>query len=363
MPETIRVGIIGASASGGWARESHVPAVQRLDGLELAAVATSSIETAEAAAAAFGAPKAYGSGAELIGDPDIDLVTVATRVPDHRALVLAAAAQGKHVYCEWPLGRGLAEAEVMALAARQGGVHTAIGLQLRASPAVKRAQDLISSGAVGRVLGLNVVSATEGFGPRVPEAFLYLEEPEAFANLVTIQGAHTLDLAIALGGALTSASALTTAQFPQIQAGETGERRSRATFDHLLVQGRLAGRSTLGLEVAGGRAGGLPFRVEVSGEAGVLRLEGGAPRGAQSSVLTLSLNGEPQAVDGPAPGPLPQTAVNVAGVYAELRDDILGGTWSCPGFDHAVSLTRLVEDLFESSRSGTRREASGWPTA
>ena len=38
------------------------------------------------------------------GPPDIDLVTVATRVPDHRELVLAALAAGKHVYCEWPLG-------------------------------------------------------------------------------------------------------------------------------------------------------------------------------------------------------------------------------------------------------------------
>ena len=62
--------------------EAHVPAVQGLAGLDLAAVATSSRETADEAAHAFGVDKAYGNGAALIADPDIDIVTVATRVLD-----------------------------------------------------------------------------------------------------------------------------------------------------------------------------------------------------------------------------------------------------------------------------------------
>ena len=51
--KTLRVGIIGANAERGWARESHVPAVQHLDGLELAAVANKGQEAADAAAAMF----------------------------------------------------------------------------------------------------------------------------------------------------------------------------------------------------------------------------------------------------------------------------------------------------------------------
>lgn len=87
MAKTIRVGIIGAGAHSGWARESHVPAVQTLDGVELAAVATNSRKTADAAADAFGVAKAYAKGVDLVADPELDLVTVATRVPDHRDLV------------------------------------------------------------------------------------------------------------------------------------------------------------------------------------------------------------------------------------------------------------------------------------
>ena len=112
MSNSLRVGIVGVSAESGWARESHVPAVQNLAGLELAAVASNGQAKSDAAAKAFGV-KAAMDAMDLIRDPDIDLVSVCVPGPDHRELVLAALAAGKHVYCEWPLGRNTAEAEEM----------------------------------------------------------------------------------------------------------------------------------------------------------------------------------------------------------------------------------------------------------
>ena len=363
MAKPIRVGIVGVSATGGWAREGHVPAVQFLDGLELVAVATNSQATADASARAFGVPAAYGNGLDLTKAPNIDLVTVATRVPDHRELVLAAIAAGKHVYSEWPLGRSLAEAEEMAAAARAAGVHTAIGLQLRGSPIVKRTRDLVVSGAIGRVLSISAYSATAGFGPEVSVPSIYLENPENFANLITIQGAHTIDLAIAIAGELADLNALATAQYPEIKVGDERQSRQRITFDHLLLQGRLVQGSVLSVEVSGGRPPETPFRMEVVGDAGVLRLDGGAPRGFQSGRLTLSLDGASQKVDQGEVTTIPDAAANVVGVYAALRDDITWGTFATTGFDHAVKLTQLVTDLLESSRRGSRVKAANWPEA
>ena len=361
MAKTLRVGIIGASAEGGWAREGHVPAVQGLDGLEFAAVATNSQKTADAAARAFGVPAAYGSGMDLIRAPGIDLVTVATQVPDHRDLVLAALAAGKHVYCEWPLGRSPTEAERMAAAARAAGVHAAIGLQLRGSPVVRRARALIASGALGRVLSVSTYSATAGFGPDVPAQFLYLEDPENFANLVTIQGAHTVDLAIAVAGGLADLSALATAQYPNIRAGDHRERRPRTTFDHLLLQGRFAQGGTLSVEVAGGRPSETPFWMNVVGETGVLRLDGGAPRGFQSGRLTLSVDRVAQQVDEGELSSMTDASANVAGTYAALRDDIAHGASTVAEFGHAAHLTQLVTDMLASSRTGSRFQAANWP--
>lgn len=165
MSRKLGVGIIGASAERGWAKDSHVPAVQGLDGLELVAVAAGDEAKAKAAAKAFDAAHGYASGLELTQDPAVDIVTVAVKVPDHRKLVLAAIAEGKHVYCEWPLGRNLSEAEEMAKAASDARVHAAIGLQMRSSAAVLQARKALQDGRIGRPLTARVTSNTAAFGP------------------------------------------------------------------------------------------------------------------------------------------------------------------------------------------------------
>ncbi len=360
MAEALRVGIIGANARGGWAADSHVPAVQGLAGLELAAVATNARETAEEAAHAFRVGKAYANGGALIADPSIDIVTLATRVPDHRELVLAAVAAGKHVYCEWPLGRSVAESAAMADAAQAAGVHHAIGLQLRASPAVFEARRSLAAGEIGRPLSVSVFSSTAGFGANVPAPFAYLEEPGNFANLITIQGAHTLDLVATLSGVPTMLSSLTSRQFPEITVGDERERRQRMTFDHLLVQGLLPQGAPFTVEVAGGRKGDTPFLLEIIGEAGMLRLEGGAPRGLQSGRVTLARDGSDVAIDEGELTDMPDAATNVAGVYAALRDDIARGSRTVQGFKRAVELTRMIEAVLRSSGEGHATSATEW---
>ncbi len=359
---TLGVGIIGASAERGWAKIAHVPAVQKLAGLELAAVASGNQAKADAAARAFGARTGYGDAKDLIRDPAVDLVTVAVKVPDHRELVLGALAAGKHVYCEWPLGRDLAETEEMARAAKAAGVHVAIGLQTRMNPAARRAREIIAAGEIGRVLSARIYSSTMAFGPEVEDAMSFAEEAANGVTLVTIQGAHTLDLAVAVLGPFVDLSALTTIQYPEIEVGDNARRQTRSTPDHLVVQGRLAGGGALSIEVAGGRPPeATPFSLMITGEKGDLVLEGGAPRGFQSGRLDLSLRGEPQPVKEGETGAMPTEAANVAGVYAALRDDVLRGTSTVPDFEHAVSLARLVGDVLSSAQTGTRKPAAGWP--
>lgn len=364
MDRILRVGIIGASAERGWAKVSHVPAVQGLAGLELAAVATRDQPSADRAAQAFGARAAYADPRQLFADPGIDIVAVAVNVPAHRGLLLGALAAGKHIYCEYPLGRDRAESETLAEAARAAGVHAAAGLQTRSNPAVRKARNLIASGAVGRVLSARVVSTAVAFGPKVEAAMAFGEKPENGVTLATVQGAHTLDAVIAVLGELAGASALATTQFPQVEVqGEGGPaRQARTAPDHLLVQARLAGGAPLSVEVAGGRPPeAAPFRLLVTGEGHELVLEGGAPRGFQSGRLRLLLDGAAVPVDEGEAAPMPDEAANVALAYAALRDDILRGTATATGFGHAARVARLVEDMLDSSRTGAWKPAAGWP--
>ncbi len=364
MPKPLRVGIIGASAERGWAKISHVPAVQRTDGLELAAVVTQDQPSADKAARAFGAAKGYGDAKQLFADPDIDIVTVAVNVPAHRDLVLGALAAGKHLYCEYPLGRDRAEGEMLAEAARKAGVHAAIGLQLRVNPAARRARDLIAAGAVGRVLNARILSTTMAFGPEVEGAMAFGEQAENGVTLPTIQGAHTLDLAIAVLGGFADLSALAATQFPQVRVAGKDGTDDAGPHDarppgRAGAPGRRRARRDRGRGRAPGGCDAVPLR-DHRRERACCVLEGGAARGVQSGVLRLLLDGAEQPLD-PASVPEPDTASNVAGVYAALRDDILNGTRTVPDFDHAVRVTRLVEDALAASDSGTRAAAADWP--
>ena len=353
MAKTIGVGIIGASAGSGWAKISHVPAVQKLDGLHLAAVASSTKEKGEAAAKAFNASAGYGSGEDLIRDPAVDLVSICVKVPDHRGLVLRALDAGKHVYCEWPLGRNLSESIELANAAQAARVHVAIGLQTRMNAAAQRARHLLSSGAIGRILSASILSTTAAFGPKVESAMAFAEDAANGVTLISVQGAHTMDIAIALLGEFSSMNVMTTTQFPIVEIGDNAVRQTRSVPDHMLLQARLSCGAALSIETAGGRQPDVAtFRFVVTGEEGELSLDGGAVRGFQSGRLHLSVRGERQQVSENGTESLPDEAANVAGLYAALRNDIANGTFTVPDFSHAVRLAKLVEDVIASSEWG-----------
>ncbi len=360
---SLRVGIIGANAVAGWGRESHVPAVQSVAGLALTAVGTQRQETADAAAAAFGASKAYGDALALTRDPEIDIVSVVVRLPAHRALVKSALENRKHVYCEWPLGLGTSETEELAAIARQSGVKTVIGLQSRGDAAVQRARSLVVSGALGRIVRVRVRSTVAAWGPSLGEDYRYLNDPATGVNLFSIQGAHTLDLVIAILGRFTNIGGLLSTTYPLIQIGDGPQRVERLTPDHLLFYGQLEKNAPITGEVTHVSGDEQPFLLEIVGEDGVLELLGGAPRGAQAGRYALRLNNEPVGIAHGGGDGLSEAAVGVAGLYTKLRNDISNDTSTAPNFDHAARLSQLVDLLETSSDDGCRRHTDDWPQA
>src|SRR5947209_11702724 len=148
MNSKIRVGIVGANPSRGFASIAHVPALQALPDFEISAVCTTRQESADAAAKHYGVPLAFCDAEKMAQHPDVDLVTVSVKVPDHYLPVMAAIEAGKHVYCEWPLGRSTDEAVRMFEAAEGKGLRHAVGLQGQMSAAINYAKDMIADGYV-----------------------------------------------------------------------------------------------------------------------------------------------------------------------------------------------------------------------
>src|SRR5260221_6640332 len=187
----IRVGIVGASANRGFASIAHIPALRALPQFEIAAVCTARQESAEAAAGHYGVPLAFSDPAALARRRDVDLVTVSVKVPDHYRPVMAAIEAGKHVYCEWPLGRDTDEAVRMLDAAERAGDRHAVGLQGQMSPAINYARDLIADGYVGRVLSATMIGCAPNWGATIDRA--YQADRANGANLMTITGGHQID--------------------------------------------------------------------------------------------------------------------------------------------------------------------------
>src|ERR1700692_2363762 len=134
-PKRIRVGIIGANPDRGWAAQAHIPALRSLaDDFEITALSTTRRASADAASGRFGVPVAFDNHQELVNSPAVDVVAVTVKVPYHLELATAALKAGKAVYCEWPLGNGLKEAEILAALAKEKGVLAVAGLQARAAP-------------------------------------------------------------------------------------------------------------------------------------------------------------------------------------------------------------------------------------
>ena len=86
------------------------------------------------------------------------------------------------------------------MARAAGSLHTAIGLQARLNPAVRRAAELLSSGEIGRPLNARIVSTTSGYGPEWSSAYDYLNKTSSGANLLTITGVSKLGIITPFGG-------------------------------------------------------------------------------------------------------------------------------------------------------------------
>jgi len=364
MTERLRVGVIGASPTRGWAKNTHIPALHASDDLQLAAVATTNRGSADAAGDAFGVDAAYDDPAALIAAPNIDIVSICVKVPYHRELVLDALAKGRHVYCEWPLGRTAAEADEMSTAARASGTHAVIGVQARMDPAACRARELLASGAIGRPLTARIFSNAAGYGTEMPASYGYVNAIENGANLVTVTGGHTLDLATLVLGKLDYVNALASTQYDTVRLSDTAETITRTAHDHLLVLARASNGCAISVEITGGRPQHTPFTFEIFGTEGRLLLTGGNhPSGFQADRLTLDVNGDRQnTLTRKKTAALPATAINVAAVYAAFARDIRTGNHTVPDFDHALRLTHLIDDILISADTGARVTNQNWPT-
>ena len=149
MTEQLTRQTIGVAVAGtGFIGPAHVEGLRR-NGIQVLGLAENTIEKAREKAAELNIPRIYGSLEELLNDPDIDVVHLATPNYLHYPHAKAALLAGKHVVCEKPLAMNSIEsAELVKLAAQKKLVN-AINFNIRMYPMSQQARSMVQSGEIG----------------------------------------------------------------------------------------------------------------------------------------------------------------------------------------------------------------------
>jgi predicted dehydrogenase len=357
----IRVGIIGVQPDRSWAAVAHMPALAALPEYEVTALSTTRQASADAAAARYNVAQAFDNHQQLVTAPDVDLVVVAVKLPHHLELVTAAVAAGKHVYCEWPLGNGLAEAEQLAALARAKGVRGVIGLQARASPTLAYVSDLLAQGYVGEVLSSSLIGTGANWGEYVDAPNAYTADRANGVTLLTIPVAHTMDAICQILGEVTSVNALLANRRQTTMRADTGEALPLTAEDQVAFIATLASGAVLNAHYRGGMSAGTGLLWEINGTRGDLRITGAF---GHMQIADLTLSGATTGETSLQPLTIPHQyyhtplragpALNVAEAYVRLAADWRNNTTTCPSFDDAVTRHRLVEAIERSSTTGAR---------
>ena len=100
----------------------------------------------------------FASYEELLGSPDVEAVLLSTPHHLHRPMTIDAATHGKHVMVEKPVANNLEEAEQMHRACRDAGVKLTVNYSFRYLAKIRKAKQLIDAGALGDVVGIQVIN-------------------------------------------------------------------------------------------------------------------------------------------------------------------------------------------------------------
>ena len=156
MPEPFRWGILGP----GNIAKKFATGLQAIPDAELAAVGSRTQEKADAFAKEFGAKRAFGSYQELIADPGVDAIYIATPHPMHEGDALACLAGGKAVLCEKPFAINAAQAKRVIDDSRQRKIFVMEAMWTRFFPLMREVRKMVSEGVIGEA---RMIQADFGF--------------------------------------------------------------------------------------------------------------------------------------------------------------------------------------------------------
>jgi predicted dehydrogenase len=322
--ERVRWGIIGV---GNVTERKSGPGFQLADRSELVAVMRRNAGLAADYARRHQVPRWYDDADELINDPEVDAVYVATPPDSHREYAVRVAQAGKPVYVEKPMARTALECEEMITACDRAGVGLFVAYYRRALPRFTTVKELLDGGRIGELRSVSVRNERTTSVGGAGDGGWRVEPEISGGGLFVDLGSHILDLLDWLLGPVTDAAGVATNRGGRYRAED-------------LVTGVFSFRSGVeGVGVWNYDSFQDVDHIEIVGTAGALRFScfGGEPL-----LLTTGRGTEP--IEAPNPEvvqlPLIQTVV----------DTLTGHGQSPSNGQSAVRTARVIDDLLAGYR-------------
>ncbi|MFS8085615.1 MAG: Gfo/Idh/MocA family protein [Acidobacteriota bacterium] len=202
----LRWGLIGC---GEIAHKRVAPALRDLASGELIAVNRAQSELVASFARQFGAKRWYLDWKELVQDPEIEAVYIATPVYLHAEQAIAAAEAGKHVLCEKPMAMNVRECDQMIEACRKHRVKLGVAYYRHFYPVVERIKTIIESDEIG-VPVLAEINAFEQFNPSADDRRAWLLSKDLSGGGPMFDfGCHRIEVFLNIFGAIVEVKAMT----------------------------------------------------------------------------------------------------------------------------------------------------------
>ena len=358
----LRAAIVGT----GFGLFTHSRALREA-GFEVRAIVGRDAKRTATRAAPLGIPLASDSLREVLEDPAIRLVTVATPPHAHFASVMEAIAAGRHVVCEKPFARDAAEARAMRDAAHAAGVHHMLGAEFRFDSAQALLRRVVRSGAIGGARHFLRIYHQHGNPDPAEKLADWWEDESQGGGFLGAFGSHMFDQIDHLFGPIRRVSA-------QLQTLAPG--RPRRTADDCYSVQFEAGEGVHGTLIAAQVAPGpLVMATKVVGTAGGAWIQSGAAYGDPEQVWIADAAGSrqvpmPPELVNPPPTPFPHAELiqteqdrwhtmgfdvaPYARLFAEMRARIEGAEPAIPEraatFDDAVRGQAVLDAARRSAR-------------
>lgn len=185
---------IGVAVFGtGFGAAVHLPALKYLENVNIVSVVSRRGERARAVGERHGIPNATTDWRDAINDPAVDAVVIATPPYLHHQMVIAALEAGKHILCEKPMARSLAESRDMVNLAQSARVAAMVNHQMRYLPIRRRVKELIEEGYIGEPQSVSVNVYRSSLADPNERPFGWLMEADKAGGMLGASGSHYID--------------------------------------------------------------------------------------------------------------------------------------------------------------------------